>query len=500
MNDQFDIVVIGSGIAGLTTALAAAPKRVALITRGAFALDGSSCWAQGGIAAALGDDDTPQLHAHDTLVAGQYLNDRGAVGRLTSVAPQTVRWLAAMGARFDTRENTRHEKRFVLGREAAHSRARIVHAGGDASGAEIMRALAQAVREAAHITVLEQAQATDLLTTNGRVSGVAIQRAQGNFAVATSAVVLATGGIGALYRYTTNPSAADGSGIALALRAGAVLSDMEFVQFHPTALAPRSGHSGQLPLLTEALRGAGATLINDTGRRFLLAHSPAAELAPRDVVARAVWAELERGGQVFLDARKAVGATFPQRFPTVFAACQARGIDPREQPIPVVPAEHYLMGGIRVDEHAETPIPGIYAVGECACSGVHGANRLASNSLLEGLVFGRELGGYLARINSSTTSHVAEFAARNIEPPTLDLVQKIGDILWRNAGLVRDAQGLFSAREQLAALRHDCAEDGQDVDRIRVAQSIVDAALARRDSIGAHYRRDAVAANTAANG
>ncbi len=500
MIDQFDIVVIGSGIAGLTTALAAAPKRVALITRGALSRDGSSRWAQGGIAAAIGADDTPLLHAQDTLVAGQYLNDRSAVDRLTSVAPQTVRWLAAIGAQFDTRENARHEKRFVLGREAAHSRARIVHAGGDASGAEIMRALAKAVGDAGHITVFEQSQASDLLTAHERICGAAVRGPQGDFAIAAAAVVLATGGIGALYRYTTNPSTADGSGIALALRAGAVLSDMEFVQFHPTALAPLSGHSGQLPLLTEALRGAGAILINAGGRRFMLAHSPAAELAPRDVVARAVWAELERGGQVFLDARKAVGAAFPQRFPTVFAACQVRGIDPREQPIPVVPAEHYLMGGVRVDVHAASSLPGLYAVGECACSGVHGANRLASNSLLEGLVFGRELGVHLARGNVSTASHIAEFTPRNIEPATQERAQKIGDVLWRNAGLVRDATGLFSAREQLAALLHDCAEAAQDADRIRVAQSIVDAALARRDSIGAHYRRDAVAANTAASG
>jgi L-aspartate oxidase len=500
VSEHFDIVVIGSGIAGLTTALDAAPKRVALITRGALALDGSSCWAQGGVAAAIGDDDTPQLHAHDTFVAGQYLNDRGAVARLTGVAAQTVRWLAAMGARFDMQENGRDEKHFMLGREAAHSRARIVHAGGDASGVEIMRALAQAVSESSHITVFEQAQATDLLTTNGRASGVAVHSTQGDFAIVASAIVLATGGISALYRYSTNPLTADGAGIALALRAGADLSDMEFVQFHPTALAPLPGHSGQLPLLTEALRGTGATLINEAGRRFLLAHSPAAELAPRDVVARAVWAELERGGQVFLDARNAVGATFPQRFPTVFAACQARSIDPCEQLIPVVPAAHYLMGGIRVDAHSETSVSGLYAVGECACSGVHGANRLASNSLLEGLVFGRELGGYLTRGNLSTAALVREFATRNIAPPTVQLAQKIGDLLWRNAALVRDAQGLFAAREQLAALLHDCAEDAQDADRIRVAQSIVDAALARCDSIGAHYRRDAVAVNSAANG
>ena len=500
MNERFDIVVIGSGIAGLTTALAAAPKRIALITRGALALDGSSRWAQGGIAAAIGDDDTPQLHAHDTLVAGQYLNDRSAVDRLTRVAPHTVRWLAAIGAQFDTRENTRHEKRFVLGREAAHSRARIVHAGGDSSGAEIMRALAQAVGDAAHITVFEHAQATDLLRAHKRIVGVAVHGPQGEFVISASAVVLATGGIGALYRYTTNPPTTDGSGIALALRAGAVLSDMEFVQFHPTALAPLSGYSGQLPLLTEALRGAGATLINEAGRRFMRAYSPAAELAPRDVVARAVWGELERGGQVFLDARKAVGATFPQRFPTVFAACHARDIDPREQPIPVVPAEHYLMGGIRVGAHAESSMPGLYAVGECACSGVHGANRLASNSLLEGLVFGRELGAWLARGNLLTASDISTFAARAVAPSTLELARKIGDLLWQNAGLVRDATSLFSAREQLAVLLHECAEDSQDADRIRVAQRIVAAALARRDSIGAHYRRDASAANSAASG
>ncbi len=482
---HFDLIVIGSGIAGLSTALAAAPKRVALITRGELARDGASRWAQGGIAAALAPGDSAAAHARDTLTAGNGLNDEVAVAALTQGAAGAIDWLTACGVGFD-----RSGDHYSLGREAAHSQARIVHANGDATGAVVMQALALAVGAAAHVHCFEQHCATALLRDGARIAGVAAHGPQGALALTADAVVLATGGIGALYRYTTNPDTADASGLALALDAGAALSDMEFVQFHPTALRTRDERGGQLPLLTEALRGAGAVLVNSAGRRFMAAVARDAELAPRDVVARAVWGELERGQQVWLDATRAVGADFPQRFPTVFASCAAEGLDPRREAIPVVPAQHYHMGGVSVDAQARSSLDGLYAVGEVACSGVHGANRLASNSLLEGLVFGRALGQRLAaqprrRKASSIDGGAQEMAGI---APAFDAA--IRDLLWRHVGLVRDAAGLQHAQQSLQSLRAN-AQTRAERQRLAVAGQITAAALQRRDSIGAHFRRDA---------
>ena len=490
MSVHFDILVVGSGIAGLSAALAAAPKNVAVLTRGTFGEDGASRWAQGGIAAALGADDSAALHARDTLVAGQHLNDGEAVRRLTEAAPDVVRWLRDVGARFDLAS----DGAFALGREAAHSRSRIVHAQGDASGSEVMRCLRHAARAAAHVSVYEQHEVVSLIRHSGRVVGVRAITPDGAVEILADHVVLATGGIGNLYRYSTNPAAADGAGLSLALQVGAVLADLEFVQFHPTALAPIGGAGGQLPLLTEALRGAGAVLVNDCGKRFMLAQSPQAELAPRDVVSRAVWAELQRGQGVYLDATAVVGAAFPQRFPTVFASCMARGIDPRIAPVPVVPAQHYHMGGVRVDGFARTSVEGLYAVGEVACSGVHGANRLASNSLLEGLVFGRALGQRLA---SASRVLMHERVTRNevdddfAETPERD--SALADLMWQHVGLVRDEAGLRHAVQVLdewAAV----ATSSRFRARAQLAKSIASAALARRDSVGAHWRRDAAQA------
>lgn len=486
---HYDVIVIGSGIAGLACALAAAPARVAVLTRGAFGEDGASRWAQGGIAAALAPDDSPSLHARDTLAAGAQLNDANAVRRLTDGAPAAVHWLDRIGAAFD-----RDGAGYRLGREAAHSRARIVHAHGDASGAEAMRALRTAARAASHVDVFEHHRAVRLATRDGGVRGVAAIGPDGAVVLAANAVVLATGGIGALYRYTTNPASADASGLALALDAGAALSDLEFVQFHPTALAPACGESGQLPLLTEALRGAGAVLVNGAGRRFMLALVRDAELAPRDVVARAVWAELERGEAVWLDATRAVGAAFAQAFPTVYASCRARGIDPAREPMPVVPAQHYHMGGVRTDAFARTSVPGLYAVGEVACSGVHGANRLASNSLLEGLVFGRALGQRLAGVASAARRVDLDVDAADPGDVPADVDAAIRDTLWRHAGLVRDAHGLALAAARLRELAHAAPPRSAAAARIAVAQRIVEAAARRTDSVGAHHRRDAVAA------
>ena len=489
---HFDLIVIGSGIAGLATALSAAPRRVALITRGVLADDGASRWAQGGIAAAVGPGDSAQAHARDTRIAGNELNDPAAVDALTVGAAEAVAWLEACGVGFD-----RAAQGFLLGREAAHSQARIVHAHGDATGAEIMRALGAAARAAAHLQCFEQHLAESLLQDDGRVVGVAASGAQGRIGLFAPHVVRATGGIGALYRHTTNPATADATGLALALDAGAGLTDLEFVQFHPTALRTREGRSGQLPLLTEALRGAGAVLVNGAGRRFMPAVAREAELAPRDVVARAVWAELERGETVWLDATRAVGAAFPQRFPTVFASCLAEGIDPCTQRIPVVPAQHYHMGGVRVDAAGRSTVAGLYAVGEVACSGVHGANRLASNSLLEGLVFGRALGRNFAQ---QPVQPAARFDLPAMTEPvdgtvgaTIDTA--VRDLLWRHAGLVRDAQGLQQAQQTLQMLQREAATHGERR-RVAVAHCIVAAALQRRDSVGAHYRCDAAQMRT----
>jgi L-aspartate oxidase len=485
---HYDVLIIGSGIAGLSTALAAAPKRVAVLTRGALGEDGASRWAQGGIAAALATDDTTALHARDTLLAGQHLNDTSAVQRLTAAAAEAVHWLDAQGARFDRDRNGA----YALGREAAHSRSRIVHAHGDASGAEVMRCLREATRAASHIHILERHTALQLIVHAGRVVGARAHSPQGETEILASHVVLATGGIGALYRYTTNPVEADASGLALALQAGADLADLEFVQFHPTALAPISDAGGQLPLLTEALRGAGAVLLNDAGKRFMQALSPQAELAPRDVVARAVWSEGQRG-RVWLDATRAVGAEFAQRFPTVYASCTARGIDPCAALLPVVPAQHYHMGGVRVDALARSSVPGLYAVGEVACSGVHGANRLASNSLLEGLVFGSALGAQLALAGASasaTLSTRAQAEVHDAQAVSPEFATALADLMWQHAGLVRNEAGLCHALRELGQWRDSTASHAARA-RLAVAERILQAALLRRDSIGAHFRRDA---------
>lgn len=481
----FDVLVIGSGVAGLATALAAAPRRVAVLTPGPVpAVDGASCWAQGGIAAALADDDSPQLHAEDTLAAGAGLNDPLAVARLTASAPGLIEWLQLLGARFDRAGET-----LTLGREAAHRRARIVHARGDATGAEVMRTLAAAAAAHSHLTFAACRTAYALARdADGRVVGAWARGPEGGELWRARAVVLASGGYAGLYCCTTNPPGSDGSGIALALAAGAELADLEFVQFHPTALAPRDGVHGQLPLLTEALRGAGAVLLDARGKRFMPALHADAELAPRDVVARAVWRETQRGG-AWLDIAAVADAGFPQRFPTVFAACMGRGIDPRAQPIPVVPAAHYCMGGVRTDAFGATSLPGLYAVGEAARSGVHGANRLASNSLLEGLVHGRALGAALASRPRSEPG-VALPPERRWQPLPVALRARLGDLLWRDAALQRSDDGLVRAEAELAALAAEvpAASSGSDV--LALAAAMLTAMRARRRSIGAHFRVD----------
>lgn len=380
-----DVVVVGSGVAGLTAALrcAAAGRRTVVVTKARLD-DGSTRWAQGGIAAALGEGDTPEQHLDDTLVAGAGLCDEAAVRLLVTEGPDAVRRLMDTGAVFDTSAETGE---IELTREGGHHRRRIAHAGGDATGAEISRALVEAVQRAG-IRTVENALVLDLLQdARGRTAGVTLHvmgegQHDGVGAVHAPAVILATGGMGQVFSATTNPSVSTGDGVALALRAGAEVSDLEFVQFHPTVLFLGPDAEGQQPLVSEAVRGEGAYLVDADGVRFMQGQHELAELAPRDIVAKGIMRRMqEQGAQhMYLDARHFGAQMWEQRFPTILAACRSHGIDPVTEPIPVAPAAHYASGGVRTDLHGRTTVPGLYACGEVACTGVHGANRLASNS------------------------------------------------------------------------------------------------------------------------
>src|SRR5688572_6579701 len=398
-----DVVVIGSGIAGLTAALrihaADTSLKLLVVTKDVLNA-GSTRWAQGGIAAALGPEDTPDQHLHDTLVAGAGLCDEDAVRTLVTEGPDAVRELIALGTRFDHTA----AGELSLTREGGHLRDRIAHAGGDATGAEIQRALVAAVRAAPDIAVIEHALALDLIPgERGGVAGVTVHvmgegQHDGVGAVLCRAVVLASGGMGQVFSATTNPAVSTGDGMALALRAGAVLRDVEFVQFHPTVMWLGEESRGQQPLISEAVRGEGAFLVDREGTRFMEGVHPLADLAPRDVVAKAIMRRMRETGaeHMWLDARHFGAEKWEQRFPTILATCRSYGVDPVTDLIPVAPACHYASGGVATDLHGQSSIPGLFACGEVACSGVHGANRLASNSLLEGLVFSRRIAARLA--------------------------------------------------------------------------------------------------------
>ncbi|RFP59200.1 L-aspartate oxidase [Cognatiluteimonas weifangensis] len=479
------LVVVGHGVAGLSAALAAAPAPVLLVNRARHGEGGASLLAQGGIAAALAPGDSTAAHARDTIAAGAGHNDRDAVLRLTAAAPAAIAWLQAQGVAFD--QDARGG--LALGREGGHGVARIVHAGGDRSGARVTAALLARARAAAHIQWREQVDADALLLRAGAVVGVRLRDAAGRCEpVEAGAVVLATGGLGALFAHTTNPAASAGSGLALALAAGARVRDLEFVQFHPTALRA-DADGATLPLITEALRGAGARLRDHRGQ-LLMAFHPLADLAPRDIVARTVW-QAQRKGPVWLDA-SALAPGWEAGFPTVLAACRAQGIDPRSQPIPVTPAAHFHMGGIAVDADGASSLPGLYAVGEVACNGVHGANRLASNSLLEGVVCGRRTGQVAAqRARASTPSGAATRLCER--GPDLGDAERtaLRDLLWRAAGPVRTGEGLRQAQVALRTL----ADSGWEA---RLATALLEAALRRPGSLGAHWREaDAAPAGVA---
>jgi L-aspartate oxidase len=469
------VVVVGAGVAGLMTALELAPRPVIVLSKASLGAEGSTLWAQGGIAAAMADNDGPALHAADTIAAGDGLTDPAIAEQFARAAPRAIERLSRLGARFDrTRDGG-----YALGLEAAHSRPRIVHAGGDGTGREIMRALVAAARGTRSIEILEGFGARRLVVEDNAVRGIVAAGPSGPLTLATDKVVIATGGIGGLFADSTNPLSSFGQGLALAARAGAVLADMEFVQFHPTALDVMTR---PMPLISEAVRGEGAILIDEAGDRFMVQTS-GAELAPRDVVARAIWRRRAAGKRVFLDARGAIGDRFATRFPIIAAACRAAGVDPARRPIPVRPAQHYHMGGIAVDAEGRTSVAGLWACGEAAGTALHGANRLASNSLAEAAVFAAAVG---RSIEGSPTRELA--STRNFAvTPSPSVPDAVRPILSRAAGVIRDRESLQSAIGPLAALaRFESAA----TDPALVALMIVIAALRREHSVGAHCRAD----------
>ncbi|KOV73789.1 aspartate oxidase [Streptomyces sp. AS58] len=509
-----DVVVVGSGVAGLTAALRceAAGLRTVVVTKARLD-DGSTRWAQGGIAAALGEGDSPEQHLDDTLVAGAGLCDAEAVRILVTEGPDAVRRLIETGAHFDESA----EGELALTREGGHHRRRIAHAGGDATGAEISRALVEAVR-ARGLRTIENALVLDLLTdAEGRSAGVSLHvmgegQHDGVGAVHAPAVVLATGGMGQVFSATTNPSVSTGDGVALALRAGAEVSDLEFVQFHPTVLFLGPDAEGQQPLVSEAVRGEGAHLVDADGVRFMLGRHELAELAPRDIVAKAIMRRMQEQGaeHMFLDARHFGAQMWERRFPTILAACRAHGIDPVHEPIPVAPAAHYASGGVRTDSRGRTTVPGLYACGEVACTGVHGANRLASNSLLEGLVYAERIAHDIAVSLRHDGPHarvpVPEPQPEKPAHPLLAPEDRfaIQRIMTGGAGVLRSAESLARAAERLQRLHSEArdaldengktAEPGVDTwettNLLCVARVLVAAALQREETRGCHWRED----------
>lgn len=473
-------VVVGSGIAGLTAALHLGDCTV--LTKSALG-EGASRWAQGGLAAALGGDDHPGLHAADTVVVSGGLGDLAIADLVAAAAPSRIRWLRHLGAAFDTDE----DGDLTFGREAGHQRRRIVHADGDATGREVMRTLVAAVRDRADIELIEHTAAVDLIRAKGGVVGVLAMGPDGQrLALVTPAVVLATGGIGRVYSSTTNPREATGDGLAMAIRAGAAIRDPEFVQFHPTALESALDPK---PLLTEALRGEGAHLVDATGRRYMVDLHPDAELAPRDEVARANWREL-RSGPVFLDARS-IGHTFPERFPTAFGHARNAGLDPRVDLLPVVPAQHYHMGGVLTDAAGRTSLGGLYACGEVASTGLHGANRLASNSLVEGLVFGTRVAEAIMAVpGGPARSELVVPAGGWPMAPEPHEVTDLREVMWNNGGLVRTESGLRQTLTVIDELAPALADHTTGRNLCALARVVVGAALERRESRGAHFRAD----------
>jgi L-aspartate oxidase len=504
---QADVVVVGSGVAGVTAALAALdtlPDLNVLLVTKSLLDDGSTRWAQGGIAAALGPGDTPEQHLADTLTAGAGICDEAAVRALVTDGPGAVRRLIALGARFDSDAGGVLE----LTREGGHLRRRIAHAGGDATGAEVSRALLRALAQAGAgaeegvgIDVIENAMTLDLLlTSDRRVAGLTLHvigegQQDGVGAVHAPVVVLATGGFGQVYSATTNPPVSTGDGVALAMRAGAEAADLEFVQFHPTVLWLGPAARGRQPLISEAVRGEGAVLVDASGRRFMTGRHPLADLAPRDVVAKAIMSVMAETGadHVYLDGTHLGASVWEHRFPTIRLSCLAHGIDPVREPIPVVPAAHYASGGVKTDLRGRTNVAGLYACGETACTGVHGANRLASNSLLEGLVFAEHIGADLA---TGLPPRAAPAPDRR-QPGLIDAsaTEQIQQLMTERAGVLRSGPALTAAGDALRKIgdlqsSRPSLAAWEATNLHLLATALVASAGLRTETRGSHWRED----------
>ena len=500
MSKTQHILVVGSGIAGLIAALELSARYdVTVVTKAALA-ESNTRWAQGGIAAAMFDDDSAASHAADTLAAGAGLCNPNAVNILCTEGPARIRDLIRLGVPFDQTPSGD----LARGLEAAHSKARILHAGGDATGLSVETTLVRAVRNTPRITVLEHTFALDLTLQNGAVTGLEIIDSEGlPRTLDADAIILASGGAGQLYLHTTNPSVATGDGTAMALRAGAQLADVEFYQFHPTALAATTSLDSSPFLISEAVRGEGAVLLDTHGHRFMPPIHPAAELAPRDVVARDIARQmaLQQGLPVLLDATAMSPEFLAKRFPSIDAETRARNLDWSRNPIPINPAAHYWMGGVRTDTYGRTSIPGLYAVGEVACTGVHGANRLASNSLLESLTFAWRCAHLLLQSDSpsvditpfiGTPTLLRELQAVSPDRTTPITRLELQTLLWTHAGIERNASGLQSALNTLTGSHAEgiSVYDLETTNLLALARVLVTAALAREESRGAHFRTD----------
>ena len=492
-----DVIVIGSGIAGLTAALSARDKglSVLLLTKDVLST-GSTSWAQGGIAAALGPGDSPDQHFQDTLEAGAGLCDQESVRILVQEGPAAVKRLINLGATFDLDSSGN----VALTREGGHRRDRIAHAGGDATGAEISRALVAKVLADPKVRIFEHALVLDLLKDkNERVCGVTLHvmgkgKIDGVGAALARAVVLATGGLGAVFQQTTNPLVATGDGVALALRAGATVADLEFVQFHPTVLWVGPDSRGSQPLISEAVRGEGAILRNINGEAFMSTIHPMKDLAPRDVVAHAVHEEIIKSGKpyVYLDGTKLGENIWLQRFPNILSSCRKIGIDPLVDLIPVVPAAHYASGGVVSDMTGKTDIPGLFAVGECANTGVHGANRLASNSLLEGLVVAERVANHLTDLPKQSEPLIENTPTNLIDGKVR---KDITETTTTGAGAVRNATGLNKTIDKLSEIakkttKLSSTQSWEATNLLTVSSFLSNAALRREESRGSHWRSD----------
>jgi L-aspartate oxidase len=478
------IVIVGAGLAGLFTAIKLAPLNVVIVASKKLGSGTSSQWAQAGIAAAMGKSDSILSHLKDTIDVGGGIVDEKIAELVITNGPSRVNDLIALGVPFD--KDTNNE--LILRKEAAHQHNRIVSVRGDMTGKKIMETLTQIVKKSDHIRVIEGYNATELHQIDGKIQGISIQKENKVELINSNCIVLATGGVGQLYKITTNSKEALGDGVGMAARAGAVLSDMEFVQFHPTAFDIGIDPA---PLATEALRGEGALIVNTKDERFIYNSHKDGELAPRDIVARSIFQEQQKGQKVFLDCRGDLGNRMINDFPTVYQLCRNSGINPREDKIPISPAAHYHMGGILTDENGKTNIEGLYACGENACSGVHGANRLASNSLLEAIVFGDIISKDIKEnMNKSIPNKEVRIDITKSKSLSILKLQELRSIMTEFVGVERDQEGLEKAYSMVQDIYTEYTKNGFLNNSLITSLLIIQSALARKEHRGSHYRKD----------